>query len=1011
MQPVSPEAQLEANIKTRATHSDDVSQKDMRRQRTGCSEIECRSRPLLQRQYSNDFQIEQPDRTLPNATSTSSKAATTTILSFPNPSINSSTTASATTSTTATSTTATTAKTAKTTATPGKPSNYMKLIAVTGDYPNLAKNERIFSSPEFNPIKSKLLHRLKNQQKQQDKNNTRLQQLFSEIPVDIPYQRQQELQEQQQITSGRLRGNRFRYTSSPSRSSSAAEHPNGAVTRVFKINSRSSRSLMGNGAKGRKANANGPSSNYHCPIPTATPSPSSSSSSSSSSSFFSSSSSSSSSYKAKSQSPHRLSTIINKSVISGTQQEHAAIEPRDNQENKATIDQLLVSEGRSARAQRPTLLRMPPLYKPETLLLLPHAKPTTTCMAQVNSHSQQPPRPSSLALQGSHVFTGSKSIPTLQVSYTSRTPSLSTIPSTSCSSSSFLSTNTFRVPHVQHVTQSATLNVILQATQLDNVLDFGSTSPFTKSKGKDKGKGKDKDKSKGRNKDSKKTTSIQKTVAESGIGILNQLKNLNIWKRVKSLGKDEKSKKKKNQATIHPTRSNAEMPTTHAEKYPESTSNQADQNDELHDSEEEQEEEREEEGQEEEEEEDYDYDEDDYEDDYYFLPDNHFSPDNHYFPDNHFSSDNHFVTNSMYNVPTPSYLEEQDYREQLMHQSFSATKSIERMTMQQSIQFLLNLSNVSAKSHRFYWTPPDCDLNMDGIDLNNSHSLDSHLRNGDDGGGGSSGGSSGGSGSDSGSGVWADINEVQLITAAARNAVQARRRSSLAATRIEILEKSNVVEKTESEQRDSGYSSSSSSSSLSSSSGLPTALALTTASNDFKDDTMAATTTTTGTGSTEVKMTFDILSYAKAYNASSDQQVTATMASTFNISREEEEEEDFTDYIELESEESTTSSSPTTRSLSLPTLRSSLYSTTSEPHMIPPISPISQHNTTLASGPISKSSNNNDNANMFVTCDRCLHKISVEGAMPGNVEDPEEMDSETTTSYQKRLQNWCSRVK
>ncbi|KAF9350564.1 hypothetical protein BGX26_011280 [Mortierella sp. AD094] len=406
-------------------------------------------------------------------------------------------------------------------------------------------------------------------------------------------------------------------------------------------------------------------------------------------------------------------------------------------------------------------------------------------------------------------------------------------------------------------------------------------------------------------------------------------------------------------------------------------------------------------------------------------------------------SDNNLTMNSVFHIPIP-YLKEQEYsecvRETLERLLSSQTDSEgvdssagllppstsvdpdgsladQKAKVQQFIQLLAVLSKVSAKSHHFYWTPPGCDLNMDGIDLSNVESSDSNLNNG----------------------MWAEGSEIQLMMAASRAAVDARRHSLY--TKRNEIKIPSVAEWMLRERKDSGYTTSSSSPTSASSSTFPSPLSqshnLTTMS-DGDDNTKILKQALAVMEEKKTNSTFDILAFAEAYNTAHDTLVQSPIASTFDGSWDEH---DFESVDSLEHGDSFNSdpcssshmtgslspsighsdprdwvsesgqssmSSPTLRPATPPMLVSSWSSSMSEYSDTPPYSPVYQH-----SGGFVPGSNNSDssldNTYVFVTCDRCMQEHCLEGGVSGTLDAHQHLNCAKLA--RKRIQGWYSRVK
>ncbi|KAF9385796.1 RWD domain-containing protein 1 [Mortierella sp. AD011] len=416
--------------------------------------------------------------------------------------------------------------------------------------------------------------------------------------------------------------------------------------------------------------------------------------------------------------------------------------------------------------------------------------------------------------------------------------------------------------------------------------------------------------------------------------------------------------------------------------------------------------------------------------------------------------DNNLATNSILHIPVP-YFKEQEYsrrvREtlglllssrtssegatQCLNGSHSASGSNiglfpsstsvhpdgsladQKTKVQQFIHALAVLSKISAKSHYFYWMPPYCDLNMDGIDLNSVES--SH--------------------SDPNNRMWAEGSEIQLMMAAGKAAVDARK--SAPYTDRSKVKVPSVAEWMLRERKDSGYTTLSSSPTTPSSSTFPSPLSQSHNPTTFggcDDGAMTLRQTLVVMEEKKTNSTFDILTFAKAYNTAHDTLVQSPVASTVDDPWDENDFEvadslehgdsfnseqysssymtesyspsvgysDLRDWIS-ESEKSVMSSS--TIQLATPPMRGSPWSSSMSVYGdTPPYSPVSQHSVGFIPG-ANNSDTSLDDTYVFVTCDHCIQEFYLEGAASSTLGAHHHLNC--VKLVRKKIQGWYSRMK
>ncbi|KAF9199169.1 hypothetical protein BGZ49_010758, partial [Haplosporangium sp. Z 27] len=265
---------------------------------------------------------------------------------------------------------------------------------------------------------------------------------------------------------------------------------------------------------------------------------------------------------------------------------------------------------------------------------------------------------------------------------------------------------------------------------------------------------------------------------------------------------------------------------------------------------------------------------------------------------------------------------------------------------QQYTQLLVKLSKVSAKSHHFYWTPPDCDLNMNGVELANADSGDFNTWKG----------------------AWAGYNETQSIASAANATVGPRKTFPC----VELLRRVSLTDR---KRTDSGYTSSSTNSLTS-----PVSYDEAETQSDIKDDIEILKPAPTTVETTKPTSTFDILSFAKSYNNSSIPSATINEQDNKIECRVPSITSSDTQDLISEARLSTMSSSPTLRPNSTSVPPSSWSSSTSGAFGTPHSSPVSQPSAGVVVGPSDK--NSGDNSNVVATCDSCLRKFRLDDKAP-----------------------------
>ncbi|KAF8967985.1 hypothetical protein BGZ46_000075 [Entomortierella lignicola] len=292
---------------------------------------------------------------------------------------------------------------------------------------------------------------------------------------------------------------------------------------------------------------------------------------------------------------------------------------------------------------------------------------------------------------------------------------------------------------------------------------------------------------------------------------------------------------------------------------------------------------------------------------------------------------------------------------------------------QQYTQLLVKLSKVSAKSHHFYWTPPDCDLNMNGVELANADSGDFNTWKG----------------------AWAGYNETQSIASAANATVGPRKTFPC----VELLRRVSLTDR---KRTDSGYTSSSTNSLTS-----PVSYDEAETQSNIKDDIEILKPAPTTVETTKPTSTFDILSFAKSYNNSSVPSATTHEQDSKVECRVPSITSSDTQDLISEARLSTMSSSPTLRPNSSSIPPSSWSSSTSGAFGTPHSSPVSQPSAGVVVGPSDK--NSGDNSNVVATCDSCLRKFRLDDKAPET--DGAREIVKSALLARKKLGKWYSRVK